>query len=225
METLAFQRAFTSSETPLGQHLVARGTSNPIVELERLMNDGPGIAVALSGTNGIGTARDLARMYQLLAQGGELDGVRLLSEAAVETAATFEFDGFNEFWGLSAGWALGLQRTGNLGMRYGVDDSGFGQPGQGASAHGPSGSCAVARERAVQSRPARRPGAGGRALRGDPLTVGTLLVHGDSSVRLGTGAWVSTPVHPRQRPRTSRGSSGESSLAHSRARYAAAGWL
>jgi CubicO group peptidase (beta-lactamase class C family) len=84
-ERLAFERAFTSADTPLGQSLMATGTSNPIVELDRFMNDGPGITVPLSGTNGIGTARDLARMYLLLARGGELDGVRLLSEARCET--------------------------------------------------------------------------------------------------------------------------------------------
>jgi CubicO group peptidase (beta-lactamase class C family) len=130
-ERLAFERAFTSTDTPLGQSLMATGTSNPIVELDRFMNDGPGITVPLSGTNGIGTARDLARMYQLLARGGELDGVRLLSEAAVAKAATLEFDGTNEFWGMPARWALGFQLSGNLGTRYGMDGSGFGQPGQG----------------------------------------------------------------------------------------------
>ncbi|MBB3084577.1 CubicO group peptidase (beta-lactamase class C family) [Geodermatophilus sabuli] len=95
------------------------------------MNDGPGITVPLSGTNGIGTARGLARMYQLLARRGELDDVRLLSEAAVENAATSEFDGTDELWGTPAQWALGYQLSGNMGTRYGLDGSRFGQPGQG----------------------------------------------------------------------------------------------
>jgi CubicO group peptidase (beta-lactamase class C family) len=130
-ERLAFERAFTSADTPLGRSMMATGTSNPIVELDRFMNDGPGITIPLSGTNGIGIARDLARTYQVLARGGELDGVRLLSEGAVQRAAALEFDGDNEFWGTPARWTLGFQRTGNLGTRYGADDSGFGQPGQG----------------------------------------------------------------------------------------------
>ena len=37
----------------------------------------------LPNGNGIGTARALARMYSCLAQGGELDGVRLVSEASI----------------------------------------------------------------------------------------------------------------------------------------------
>ncbi|XP_070561915.1 beta-lactamase domain-containing protein 2-like isoform X1 [Ptychodera flava] len=38
--------------------------------------------------NGIGTARGLARLYAILANGGELDGKRLLSQEAVETIMT-----------------------------------------------------------------------------------------------------------------------------------------
>lgn len=130
-ERLAFEQAFTSADTPLGQLLLADGTSNLITELERFMNDGPGITVPLSGTNGICTARDLARVYQLLARGGELDGVRLLSPDAVRDAAAVQFDGTDEIWGGAARWASGFQLTGNMGTRYGLDDSGFGQPGQG----------------------------------------------------------------------------------------------
>ena len=81
------------------------------------MNDGPGVTVPLSGTYGIGSARDLARMYQLLARGGELDGVRLLSENAVRRVAALEFEGANEFRGAPARWALAFKRTGNPGTR------------------------------------------------------------------------------------------------------------
>lgn len=38
--------------------------------------------------NGIGTARALARMYAMLAEGGTLDGVRLLSPESIEKAST-----------------------------------------------------------------------------------------------------------------------------------------
>jgi CubicO group peptidase (beta-lactamase class C family) len=130
-ERLAFERDFTSAETPLGQSLLATGTSNLIVELERFMNEGPGIAVPLSGTNGISTARDLACMYQLLAQGGELDGVRLLSESVVQNASAVEFEGTSEFWGTPARWALGFHLSPNMGASFGRDGAGFGHPGQG----------------------------------------------------------------------------------------------
>ena len=41
-------------------------------------------AAEVPAGNGIGGARDLARMYALLAGGGELDGVRLVSAASIE---------------------------------------------------------------------------------------------------------------------------------------------
>ncbi|MBB3085516.1 serine hydrolase domain-containing protein [Geodermatophilus sabuli] len=130
-DRFAFEQAFTSPDTPLGQSVLADGTSNVVLELERFMNDGPGITVPLSGTDGISTARDLARMYQLLAQGGELDGVRLLSQEAVQKAGSVQFDGPDEIWGMPTRWALGFQLSGAMGMRFGLADSGFGHPGQG----------------------------------------------------------------------------------------------
>lgn len=45
------------------------------------------LRAAIPAANGLFTARSLAKMYALLAGGGELGGVRLLSEAAVERAA------------------------------------------------------------------------------------------------------------------------------------------
>jgi CubicO group peptidase (beta-lactamase class C family) len=44
------------------------------------------LQVAIPAGNGLFTARSLARMYAALAGGGELDGVRLLSRATLETA-------------------------------------------------------------------------------------------------------------------------------------------
>ena len=130
-EQLEFERAFTSPDTPLGQSLLADGASNVVFELERFVNMGSGIAIPLSSTNGISTARDLARLYQLVAQGGALDGVRLLSEAALREASGVQFEGTDEIWKAPARWGLGFQLFGSMGTRYGLDDSGFGHAGQG----------------------------------------------------------------------------------------------
>ena len=48
------------------------------------------LRVAIPAANGLFTARSLAKMYALLANGGELDGVRLLSEDALERATTVQ---------------------------------------------------------------------------------------------------------------------------------------
>ena len=40
-------------------------------------------AAEIASANAIGTARSIARLYGCLARGGELDGVRIFSEASV----------------------------------------------------------------------------------------------------------------------------------------------
>jgi len=48
------------------------------------------LRVAIPAANGLFTARSLAKMYALLANGGEFEGVRLLSEKAVKVATTLQ---------------------------------------------------------------------------------------------------------------------------------------
>ena len=48
------------------------------------------LRVAIPAANGLFTARSLAKLYALLANGGELDGVRLLSQESLERATTLQ---------------------------------------------------------------------------------------------------------------------------------------
>jgi CubicO group peptidase (beta-lactamase class C family) len=48
------------------------------------------LRAAIPAANGLFTARSLAKMYALLANGGELEGVRLLSEGALAKATTLQ---------------------------------------------------------------------------------------------------------------------------------------
>jgi len=48
------------------------------------------LRVAIPAANGLFTARSLAKMYALLGNGGELDGVRLLSEETLHRATTLQ---------------------------------------------------------------------------------------------------------------------------------------
>jgi CubicO group peptidase (beta-lactamase class C family) len=48
------------------------------------------LRVAIPAGNGLFTARSLAKMYALLANGGELEGVRLLSEETLQQATTLQ---------------------------------------------------------------------------------------------------------------------------------------
>jgi CubicO group peptidase (beta-lactamase class C family) len=73
-----------------------------------------------------GSARALARMYAVLAQGGELDGIRLMTRERVTIASTLAIDAPDAMTGGRALRALG----------YGIggpDEQGFGHGGAGGS--------------------------------------------------------------------------------------------
>jgi CubicO group peptidase (beta-lactamase class C family) len=73
--------------------------------------DGP--RKAFSGGAGLlSTAHDYARFLQMLLNGGELDGVRLLSRKTVELMTT---DHVEKYGGPATGWSLGFQTVENLG--------------------------------------------------------------------------------------------------------------
>jgi len=66
------------------------------------------LSVAIPAGNGLFTARSLARMYALLANGGELDGVRLLSTDTVDAASTLQTPtGKNSVIPFDMRWRLG----------------------------------------------------------------------------------------------------------------------
>ncbi len=69
----------------------------------------------------VGTASDMARFYAALANGGELDGARILSERAVERATTLQTEvDHDERLGVPRRNALGFERAGLPTDKYGV---------------------------------------------------------------------------------------------------------
>lgn len=97
----------------------------------------------IPAANGSGDARSLARMYAVLAQGGELDGVRLVSPASVKLFGTKTFDGPSALVAKSApadapAWhmAYALGYEGDFGLtpepwRFGPSPEAFGHLGAG----------------------------------------------------------------------------------------------
>jgi CubicO group peptidase (beta-lactamase class C family) len=86
---------------------------------------------AIPAANGLFTARSLARLYAALANGGELDGVRLLSEHAMTEATTVQTPtGKHSVIPFDMRWRLGYH--GVLTTR-GVPAAGFGHFGFGGS--------------------------------------------------------------------------------------------
>lgn len=90
----------------------------------------------MPAASGVGTARDMARFYACVANGGELDGTRVLEEATVErataVAAEVEQDGT---LGVPRRYALGFARATGPWTAYGTHASGatFGHGGLGSS--------------------------------------------------------------------------------------------
>lgn len=69
------------------------------------------LRVAMPSHNGLFTARSLAKMYAALAGGGEVDGVRLLSEETVRRLSEPQSRPRHAFpWPIDMGWCLGYHR-------------------------------------------------------------------------------------------------------------------
>lgn len=91
-------------------------------------------AAEVPATNGIATARSLARLYACLACGGELDGVRLLAPETLERGRRCLARGQDPYLGEMA-FATGFQlQTSELEM--GREPDAFGHAGAGGSMHG-----------------------------------------------------------------------------------------
>ena len=94
----------------------------------------------IPGAGGFATARAMARFFAMLANGGALDGVRILPEDLVKTFSTLRpgSDDLDDVQGIAlrigAGFWLGgnLQPT-NLGRQIGQNPRALGHPGAGGS--------------------------------------------------------------------------------------------
>ena len=89
-------------------------------------------SVPIPAANGMFTARSLARMYAALAAGGELDGVRLVSEETVVRARQRQNTGIGRVVPVPMHWRLGYHRPFTMGLGVSVPH-GFGHFGFGGS--------------------------------------------------------------------------------------------
>lgn len=91
-------------------------------------------AAEIPGAGAIGTARSIARLYGCLARGGELDGVRLLTPAALDQGRTLLADGVNPFDGDPMAYGVGFQLQTPM-HALGPTPDAFGHDGAGGSVH------------------------------------------------------------------------------------------
>ncbi len=93
-------------------------------------NDEAFVRASIPAANGMFTARSLARMYAMLANDGELDGVRVLKRETVWRAAEIQNTGVGRVIPLPMHWRLGYHRVPTIGVRV---PNGFGHFGFGGS--------------------------------------------------------------------------------------------
>ena len=88
-------------------------------------------SATIPAANGMFSARSLARVYSVLAAGGELDGVRLLSRRTLETATRRQNKGMGRVIPFPMHWRLGFHRPFTLagGIASGFGHFGFGGSG------------------------------------------------------------------------------------------------
>ena len=123
-------KAIWTPESPAGAALFFGPERRSSVDLA---ND-PGLWTAEApAINGIGDARSVARMYAMLAGGGALDGVRIVSEESVVAHSAEQARGIDAIFGGTSRVALGYGRSIGGGMSLGPDDEAFGMQGIGGA--------------------------------------------------------------------------------------------
>jgi CubicO group peptidase (beta-lactamase class C family) len=98
----------------------------------------PTVMDALSeypGFGGIANAYSMSRMYAMLVNGGELDGVRLLKSETIEIARLQRSVGNDPLSGRLLRFGVGFELNPNP-SRLGMDEQAFGHTGAGGSTHG-----------------------------------------------------------------------------------------
>ena len=89
------------------------------------------LRAVIPSANGMFTVRSLAKVYALLANDGELDGLRLLGRSTVWRASEVQNTTVGRVIPIPMHWRLGYHRVGTLGVRIpnGFGDFGFGGSG------------------------------------------------------------------------------------------------
>lgn len=108
-------------------HAFANPTLSPIAPNQRAWR-----AAEIPAANGQSDARSLARLYGALARGGEVDGVRLISQPGLDRAVAVRFDGVDACSLAPTVFGAGFRR-GAIGFGPHVGPDHFGHTGWGGS--------------------------------------------------------------------------------------------
>jgi CubicO group peptidase (beta-lactamase class C family) len=89
----------------------------------------------IPGAGAIGTARSVARLYACLAEGGELNGARVLRAPTIDHLTAERSRGYERLLGMPMVFACGVQLQTRLGP-FGPPSDAYGHNGAGGSMHG-----------------------------------------------------------------------------------------
>lgn len=104
--------------------------TNPGLDAERA-NTRDWRAAEIAAANGQASAQGVARVYAMLANGGELDGTRVLSRETIGKMTTIQTRRADQLLGFEPCWAMGFA-TNKIGI-YGPNPNSFGHSGWGGS--------------------------------------------------------------------------------------------
>lgn len=90
------------------------------------------VSAVIPAANGQFTARSLARMYAMLANGGELDGVRILSAASIDKFSQVHSSARDKVLFIPMHWRLGYHKAFALGVSAPAAFGHYGYGGSGA---------------------------------------------------------------------------------------------
>lgn len=113
-------------------HLLRRALA-PEGDMISFVNSPAGLKTVAPAWSGVFTARSLATMYAALANGGELDGVRLLDEATVVKATAIQNTRPDLVLFVPIHWRLGFMGGGSMLSPTGPNPESFGHAGFGGS--------------------------------------------------------------------------------------------
>jgi CubicO group peptidase (beta-lactamase class C family) len=120
--------------SPLTQRAMGmRPGATMAAEQDNMFDTPAGHRAEIPAANGVMTARDLARMYACLANGGELDGARLMSSERVRIMSAQQTKRPDKVIIVEVGWALGYMTGGIEGWPQGPRETAFGHAGLGGS--------------------------------------------------------------------------------------------
>ena len=123
-------KAIKGPENPAGAALFIGPEGGSPIDMG---NDPTFWAAEMPAVNGVADARSVARMYATLAGGGELDGVRIVSEASITAHSAEQARGTDAIFGGESRVALGYGRSTPGGMSFGPNDEAFGMQGLGGA--------------------------------------------------------------------------------------------